>query len=243
MSSVTVDTISLRGAGVVSIVQPSKGHRFTLDSVLLADFCRIKASDCVLEPGCGTGVISLLLAKKHPRITITAVEFDSEAGDLCRQNAQANGLESRVAVVNMNVVALRSVFKPDSFDAIVANPPYRKKGSGIRSPLPSRHAARHEEAGDIQEWLDLQTLLRNKGRFSAVFAADRTAELLSTLRSRKLEPKRLRFVHAYASEPASLVLVEAVRSAGPGLEVYAPLVVHEQGGMYSKEMKEIYGSW
>lgn len=108
---------------------------------------------------------------------------------------------------------------------------------------PSLHdAARHEESGDLREWLDLQTLLRNKGRFSAVFAADRTAELLSTLRSRKLEPKRLRFVHAHAAEPATLVLVEAVRSAGPGLEVHAPLVVHVQGGGYSDEMKDIYGA-
>lgn len=243
MKSVTVDTISLRGAGVVSIAQPAKGPRFTLDSILLADFCRIKASDCVLEPGSGTGVISLLLAKRHPRAAITAVELDAEAASLCRRNVEANELEDRVTVMNGNVSDLATRFKAGSFDAIVANPPYRKEGSGRRSPLPSRHTARHEEAGDIREWLDLQTLLKNKGRFSAVFAADRTAELLSTLRIRKLEPKRLRFVHAYASEPASLVLVEAVRSARSGLEVHAPLIVHEAGGGYSDEVKEIYGSW
>ena len=63
----TTDTISLRGAGIVTIAQPKKGFRFTLDSLLLADFCRVKSRDRILEAGTGTGIISLLLAKKHTR--------------------------------------------------------------------------------------------------------------------------------------------------------------------------------
>jgi len=55
-----------------------------------------------------------------------------------------------------------------------------------------------------------------------------------------LEPKRLRLVHPYANKPASLVLIEAVKGGGAGVEVLAPLVVHEPGGGYSKEMREIY---
>ena len=47
MRALTHDSISLRGAGVVHIVQPRKGHRFTLDSILLADFCRVKPRDRV----------------------------------------------------------------------------------------------------------------------------------------------------------------------------------------------------
>jgi tRNA1Val (adenine37-N6)-methyltransferase len=66
MTSVTFDSISLRDAGIVSIVQPIKGFRFTLDSLLLADFCRIKPRDRTLELGAGTGIISILLARKFP---------------------------------------------------------------------------------------------------------------------------------------------------------------------------------
>jgi tRNA1(Val) A37 N6-methylase TrmN6 len=241
MKDVTLDSISMRGAGVVTIAQPSKGFRFTLDSILLADFSRIKPRDRILEPGTGTGVISILLARKFPSVKITGVEVQSDSADLCRWNVHANDLQDRIAVIVRDIKTLKKQFTSGSFDMLIANPPYTKGGSGRRSPRSSRQTARHDASGDIRAWLDLQIFLKNKGRFYTIFAADRTAELLSLLRNRKLEPKRLRFVHAYASEPASLVLIEAVKSAGTGLEVLAPLVVHEPGGGYSEEMREIYG--
>jgi tRNA1(Val) A37 N6-methylase TrmN6 len=56
-----------------------------------------------------------------------------------------------------------------------------------------------------------------------------------------MEPKRLRCVHPFQEKPASLVLIEAIKTKGVGLEILPRLVVHEQGGGYSKEMREIYG--
>lgn len=242
MKEITLDSISMRGAGVVTIAQPVKGHRFTLDSILLADFCRIRSRDHILEPGAGTGTISILLAKKFPSVKISCVEVQPDSSDLCRWNVHVNDLHERIAVIKRDIRTLKRQFAPGSFDVIIANPPYAKSGSGRPSPLSLRRTARHDDAGNIQTWLDLQVFLKNKGRLNAVFVAARTAEMLSLLRNRKLEPKRLRFVHSYTSEPASLVLIEAVKSAGIGLEVLAPLIVHEPGGAYSEEMREIYGS-
>jgi len=104
----TNDTIALRGAGVVRITQPAKGHRFTLDSILLADFCRIKPKDLVLEPGAGTGVISLLLAKKHPRAFFTAVEVQPQLIDLCERNITDNSLEGRTTVIVQDLRRLQN---------------------------------------------------------------------------------------------------------------------------------------
>lgn len=242
MKDVTLDSICMRGAGVVTIAQPSKGFRFTLDSILLADFCSIKSRDRILEPGTGTGVISILLAKKFPSVRIAGIEVQSDFADLCRWNVRVNDLQDRVVVIDRDIRTLRNQFTAGSFDVLIANPPYTKRGSGRRSPHASRQTARHDASGDIHAWLDLQLYLKNKGRWYAVFTAARIAELCSSLKTRKLEPKRLRFVHAYASEPASLVLIEAVKASGTGLEVLAPLVVHEPQGGYSEEMRNIYGS-
>jgi tRNA1Val (adenine37-N6)-methyltransferase len=56
-----------------------------------------------------------------------------------------------------------------------------------------------------------------------------------------LEPKRLRLAHPYQDKPASLLLVEAVKNGGAGLEVLPPLFVHNSGGGYTDELKQIYG--
>ena len=64
---------------------------------------------------------------------------------------------------------------------------------------------------------------------------------MAALRDRGLEPKLMRLVHPYTGKPASLVLLEAVKSAGVGMRVLPPLVIHEPNGEYTAEMREIYG--
>lgn len=242
MTGVTIDTISLRHAGIVTIAQPAKGHRFTLDSILLADFCRIRPRSRVLELGAGTGIVSLLLAKKHPGASITAVEIQEEIADLCRWNAQVNGLGDRMTVIEDDIARARKAFRSGSFDAIVANPPYTGPGAGRQSPLTSRRIAREGGGATLAVWLRTASLLKNKGRFFLIYPAPRTAELSTLLRKHQLEPKRLRFIHPKADHNASLVLVEAVRSGAAGEEVLPPLVLHENDGRFSGAARDIYAA-
>jgi tRNA1Val (adenine37-N6)-methyltransferase len=241
MTSVTHDSISLRGAGVATITQPGKGFRFTMDSLLLADFCRLKPHDRVLEPGAGTGIISILLARKFPGTRFVADEIESSTFDLLLANIAQNGQVDAITPLARDIRSLRGSIAPGCFDAIIANPPYTKGGSGRISPSRERCLARQEQNASLPCWLDLQSLLKSKGRYFLVFPADRSAELLSLLRERGLEPKRLRSVHPFLNKPASLVLVEAMKTPGVGLEILPPLIVHEKSGGYSQEMRLIYG--
>jgi tRNA1(Val) A37 N6-methylase TrmN6 len=224
----------------VQVTQPAKGHRFTLDSIMLADFCRVKPKDRVFEPGAGTGIISLLLAKKHPRSSFTALEVQPSLAALCERNISNNTLGDRITVLARDLRKPGKSLVPGFFSVIVANPPYIKAGAGTTSPESVRRTSRHDHAASIESWLNLQRYLKNGGRYSIVFPAARVAELLVLMRKRSLEPKRLRLVHPHADKPASLVLVEAVKRAGAGMEVLPPLIVHERDGGYTDEMRDIY---
>jgi tRNA1Val (adenine37-N6)-methyltransferase len=240
VTDVTRDTISLRGAGIVHVTQSVTGHRFTLDSILLADFCRIKPGERVLEPGAGTGIISLLLAKKHPRAAIIAIEVQSSLASLCEQNITDNGLAGRIQMVRKDLRRLDRTIVPGSLSVIVANPPYMKEGAGRTSPDRSRRTARQDRTTSLGSWLNLHRYLKNGGRYCMVFPAVRLAELFTEMRKAMLEPKRLRLVHPHADRLAALVLLEAVKQGGTGLEVLPPLIVHEEDGGYTEEMKGIY---
>lgn len=240
MASHTYDSISLRDAGVVTIIQQKKGHRFTLDSLLLADFCRIKPRGRILEPGAGIGIISILLAKKFPEARFVADEVEPSAYGLLCHNIERNGLLDSILPLDRDIKYLSRSAVPDAFDVIVANPPYTKFGTGRKSPRAERQIARQDLAASLHIWLNLQTMLKNKGRYFIVFPAGRLAELIESMRMRKIEPKRMRLVHPFAGKPASLVLIEAVKSAGVGLDVLTPLVVHEADGKYTEEMRHIY---
>jgi tRNA1Val (adenine37-N6)-methyltransferase len=241
MTSATLDSISLRNAGVVSIAQPKKGFRFTLDSLLLADFCRLRKRDRFLEPGAGTGIISILLARKFPSARIIAVEVELQAFDLLCQNIRRNGLVDVIIPLDRDIRYLGRSLAPGSFDVIIANPPFTKCGTGKTSPSRERQTARQDETASLAHWLDLQILLKDRGRYFLVFPAGRAAELMSLLRERGLEPKRLRCVHPFQDKPASLVLIEAIKTKGIGLDILPPLIVHQKSGGYSKELQEIYG--
>lgn len=240
-SSITHDSISLRGAGVVHIAQPAKGHRFTLDSVLLADFCRIKARDTVLEAGAGTGIISLLLAKKYPRAHFTAVEIQTALHELCERNIEHNSIGNLIARKG-DIRKLRASSVPAPLDVLVMNPPYTASGAGRTSPEAGRRTARQDALGPVGLWLYLGRFLKQGGRCFVVLPAERLAEVCSLMQDRRLEPKRLRLVHPRANRPAARVLMEAVRDGGRGLIVLPPLLVHGVEGNYTKEVLEIYGN-
>jgi tRNA1Val (adenine37-N6)-methyltransferase len=241
MTSTTLDSISLRNAGIVSLAQPKKGFRFTLDSLLLADFCRVKPLDSILEPGAGTGIISILLARKFPRARVIAAEIEPQAFQLLCQNIQHNGLVDVIIPLDRNIRDLGRFIAPDTVDVIIANPPYTKYGTGRKSPSRERQTARQDQTASLPNWLNLQTLLKDKGKYFVVFPASRASELMSLLQDRGLEPKRLRCVHPFQDKPASLVLIEAIKTGGVGLDILPPLIVHERGGVYTEEMRDIYG--
>jgi tRNA1(Val) A37 N6-methylase TrmN6 len=239
MTRTTRDSIAMRGAGVVHVVQPAKGHRFTLDSILLADFCRIRPRERVLEPGAGTGIVSLLLAKKFPRSLFYPVEVQEALYRLCMENFRSNGLSNGIPV-HRDIRRLYQSIDPGHFDVIAVNPPYIRTGTGRTSPDPARRAARQDLLARIEFWLDLKKFLKNGGRYHIIFPAAGMAQLVPLMCTRKLEPKRMRLVHPFRDRPASLVLLEAAKEGGSGMEVLPPLVVHERDGGYSDEMRAIY---
>ena len=236
----TGDSIAMRGAGVVQVTQPAKGHRFTLDSILLADFCRIRTRDRVLEAGAGTGVVSLLLAKKYPRAHFTALEAQGPLVEIFSRNIADNGLGNIVPLLG-DIRRPPGSLRSGSFDALVMNPPYSAAGAGRTSPDPGRSMARQDTGGSIDQWLDMRRLLKQGGRFFLVFPATRLAEICSLLRDRRLEPKQMRLAHPAADKPAALMLLEAVKGGGSGITVLPPLVLHGPAGGYTKELDEIYG--
>ena len=75
-----------------------------------------------------------------------------------------------------------------------------------------------------------------------VFTARRVAELISTMRSKQLEPKRIRFVHSRLATAATVVLVEARVDGGVEACVEPPLILYERPGIYTAEAKALLSS-
>ena len=140
----------------------------------------------------------------------------------------------------MDVASTVEHFKPESFDAVVCNPPYRQASSGRLSLSSERQIARHEVKASLDDFVSAAAfLVKNKGCFACIQLGDRTIDLVSAMRSAGLEPKRLRTVHAFADASASVVLVEAVKGGRRGIDILPPLVMYDSAKNHSAELNAI----
>ena len=65
--------------------------------------------------------------------------------------------------------------------------------------------------------------------------------MIQTMKAHGLEPKRMKLVHPYRDREANMVLLEAVRGGGPLLKVEPPVIVFDEEGGYSEEIRTTYG--
>lgn len=213
--------------------QPEKGFRFSLDALLLAAFAGSRGASMVLDLGAGCGVVGLALALAHPALCVAGLDHDGEMLAHARANCRRLGLEDRVAVVRGDV-RHRFGIKPESVDMVVCNPPYRDPGTGRTCAHDRKSAARFECGVTLEDFVRMAAWsVCNKRPCVFIHLAERCDELLALLRTHRLQPKELLFVHPRLAQAARLVLVLAVKNGGAGLVVSPALVLHEGWGVQS----------
>ncbi len=221
----TLDTIK-----DVKIIQSKEGYRFSIDAVLLENFITAKPGDKGIELGTGSGIISILLAKRLKSTKITAVEIQKALAGRAARNVELNDLKGKIDVRSMDMRKLRKEFQTNEIDFIFSNPPFRKPKTGRMSTDEERAIARHEIEISLPDLVSTATyLLKHNGRFYMIYHPFRLTELVSLLRESRLEPKRMRFVHSRAGEEAKMVLIEAVKGGGIWLKIDPPLYLYEKG--------------
>ena len=73
-----------------------------------------------------------------------------------------------------------------------------------------------------------------------VHRADRLADIITALKKYNLEPKVLRVVYPKATKEPNLVLIEAKKGAKSGIKILSPLILNNEDGTETEELKQIY---
>jgi tRNA1Val (adenine37-N6)-methyltransferase len=238
--SETRDTIL---GGRLTLVQPRYGYRFSVEAILLGRFARARTRERVLELGAGCGVVSIMIAALYRPREVVALEIQPRLAAMIARNAEINDLGLVHAVCadlrNRKIAGL----EPASFDLAVANPPYRASAAGRENPDHGRRLARGEGSTVLMDFVAAaRRYARTGGRVALVFAARRSAELISAMRSKQLEPKRIRFVHPQIGKPASVMLLEARVGGGIEVAIEPPLILYERPGIYTAEARALLSS-
>lgn len=224
------------------IIQDPKRFCFGLDAVLLSGFVRIMPEETVLDLGTGTGILPILLHARTKGAHFTGLEIQEASADMARRSVALNHLEDHIDIVTGDIRDASTRFGASSFSVITVNPPYMTQDHGLTNRSDAKTIARHEvlcTLGDVLR--ESARILPPHGRFYMVHRPFRLAEILSEMRAAGIEPKRLRFVHPYSDREPGLILVEGLRGGRSGMTVEKPLILHEDDGTYTKEVREKHG--
>lgn len=203
------------------IIQNVNLYRFTSDSILLSRFARAKFGDKVADFCSGSGVVGFHFLCLNPNVTsLTLFEMQESLADMSRRTAELNGFDCKV--VNCKIQEIGKEYD-DKFSLILCNPPYEK--AGFENESYEKAICRKEITLTLSEIVQVAfKKLKFGGRIAILNRADRTAELIYTLKSIRLEPKRLQFVSGTKDAKPYLVMVEAVKGGKEGIEILPTIV-------------------
>jgi tRNA1(Val) A37 N6-methylase TrmN6 len=229
-------------SGKLVCLQHQDGYRYSIDAVLLAHFIAPKPEEKILDLGAGCGIVSLIVAYRHPSVHVSSLEIQKKLISLLYKNRRLNNFDRRIDIVEGDLVEINTLVQAGSFDRIVCNPPYGKLGSGRMNSGSEQAVARHEIRATLADVSDAVLYsLKNRGKAAFIYPSGKAAVLLARLKEKRLEPKRFQIVYSYPGSSARLVLVEAVKGGGEELEILPPFYVYDRpGGEYSREMARLY---
>ena len=135
-----------------------------------------------------------------------------------------------------------AIFGRASFSVVTCNPPYMHGNHGLTNPHLPKAIARHEVLCTLEDVISQTAqLLKPRGRFYMVHRPFRLAEIMGLMMQYKLEPKRMRLVYPYVDREPNMVLIEGLLGGNSRITVEKPLIVYEKPGVYTQEIREIYG--
>jgi tRNA1Val (adenine37-N6)-methyltransferase len=235
------ETVDELLGGRIKIFQKEKGYRFSLDVLLISHFVHLKKGDHIVDLGTGSGVLAMIMAGRRECGKVIGVDIQEEFVDMAKRSVEFNNLQEKVDIRLGDIRNIETLFDENSFDVSIFNPPYRKLKSGRINPNHQKSIARHEIRGTLHDFLSAAAyVLKKSGRAYIIYPATRMVELLSSMRTAGIEPKRMRVVHSHCDSSGEFVLVEGKKGGREELDVLPPLFVYANASEYTEAMTGIF---
>lgn len=233
----------LLGYSNLKIIQNDEWFKFSLDSVLLANFATVNLRcSSILDLCTGNAPIPLILSMRTNK-KIIGVELQNEIYLLAKKAISINNLDFRIEIISEDVKNLTTIYDDDSFDLITCNPPYFKVNDGTKINDNSiKSIARHEIMLNLDDVFRVSSkLLKTNGIISLVHRPERFIEIIDIMRKYNIEPKRVKFVYPNSKKGSNILLIEGAKNGKSGIKFESPLYVYDDNGNYTTQLQEYIG--
>lgn len=202
------------------------------DSVLLGAWAQVGGCRHILDVGCGSGVVSLMVAQREPQAKVCGIDIQSEAVCQARENVQASPFRERIDILEEDV--RKFVGK---FDCVVCNPPFFTEDT---FPVDNgRLLARNASSLAYEElWQAVGRLLSPGGLFNVVIPNQSYADFTSIAIGCGFEVSRKLYVRTVQRKTPKRVLVTYQRDGCTDHEE-GELVLQNVDGSRSQDYEKL----
>ena len=175
-----------------------------VDAVLIGAWAGVNPKS-VLDVGTGCGIISLILAQRFNRASITGIDIDpssiKEASENFFLSPWKTRLKSSLMKFPDGILGTK-----EKYDLIVSNPPYFRSGV---CPKTQREVARHQDSLSLFKILEFSPNFLNKGgRISLIFPSEFEEEALLSSVKNHLYLLRKCYIRNNKNKPYKRVMME-----------------------------------
>ncbi len=223
--------------GALRLRQPAAGYRAGIDAVLLAAAVPVVAGrgQRVLDAGAGIGTAGLCLARRIADARVVLAEQQPALAAMARDNVALNGLGARVSVVTVDIRERAAVLDAaglaaESFDHVLANPPYHDTAGGTLPADRVKAGANAMAADDLEQWARfLARVTVASGTVTLIHKAEALGSVLACL-ARRFGALEVRPIQPRPSSPAIRIIVRGIKGSHAPLTLLPPMVLHGPDG-------------
>lgn len=210
----------------LKIYQSIDGFKFSLDSILLAEYVNLsKKCNSILDLCTGNAAVPLILSTKT-NADIYSFEIQKEIYDLGAKSIDYNNLSNRIKIYNDTIKNINNYFgSSKKFDIITCNPPYFKinESSNIND-LEMKAIARHEITINLEEIFSIVSEhLNDGGEFYLVHRVARLDEIIILGDKYNLRVKNICLIKTKEDALPTIVLVRCIKNSKNGIKLSNPI--------------------
>jgi len=206
-------------------------HRSTMkvgtDAVLLGVWTEVKGVSRALDVGCGSGILSLLLAARS-KMQVDAVEMDAASFEEAKENFNVSVFSARLSAyhADFNEFVNQS---PSTYQLIISNPPFFY--NDLKSVESHKSKARHVDSLTYERLISgAATLLDPQGQLSLVLPYQQADHFIQLSKEKGLFlQKQLLIFPKLCSEPKRVNLLLGFHSRKPETDRF--IIRNEDGSL------------
>ncbi len=189
------------------------GMKIGTDAVLLGAWAKADGFHSIVDVGCGSGVIALMMAQRNDMASITAIDISHDAWLDTTANIAASPWSDRILAVEGDVTASFPDFGDGRPLLIISNPPFFNEQ--LRSPSADRALARHGDDFGVESLLKIAAANFKSAEDSLAFIAptSRESEIEFLLSMAQLSPRRIAHVFSNPKRPSIRTLWQIGRES------------------------------